>query len=360
MAKLLKDLYNYNYIHTIALEIKKVYVDFDIENFTLEVFNNDFELKELKQRMRHISTCIGIFLPFSYKKSIIILKKVFPKISTQYSLENMIFQDFVELHGVDDFETSMSALEVFTQGSSSEFAIRVFILKYPKKAMLKMKEWAFSDSLDIRRLASEGCRSRLPWAIALNKFKINPSEVIEILELLKNDESAYVRKSVANSLNDISKDNPDTVKKLVKQWLHVEPKQRGLLKHACRTLLKAGDTETLELFGFSKPNALHVENFECLSEVKIGEYLEFSFLLKSDKILGKLRLEYKLSFLRANATYGEKVFKISEFSSTCRDKHINKKHSFKTISTRKYYKGIQKISIIINGKIFASKEFILA
>jgi 3-methyladenine DNA glycosylase AlkC len=56
----------------------------------------------------------------------------------------MIFQDFVEVFGLDDFDESMKALEVFTQDSSSEFAIRQFILKYEDKTMNQMKIWAKS------------------------------------------------------------------------------------------------------------------------------------------------------------------------------------------------------------------------
>jgi len=359
MAKLLKDLYNKDYLHLVINEIKKVYKEFDEKAFLSAIFDEYWEQKELKQRMRHISSSIGVFLPFGYEKNIEILQKVFKKIPTKYSMENFIFQDFVEVYGVDEFEVSMKALEIFTECSSSEFAIRQFILKYPQQTMAQMQKWTNSNSLHVRRLASEGCRSRLPWAIALNEFKKNPTPVIEILESLKDDESPYVRKSVANSLNDISKDNPELVKKLAKQWLHVEPKRKALIKHGCRTLLKAGDSEVLELFGFTKPDTLHVEQFKHTQEVQKEGALEFSFFLKSDEALGKLRVEYKLYFLRANKTYGEKVFKISEFSSTCREKKISKKHSFKTISTRKYYDGIQKISLIINGVEFLTKEFIL-
>ena len=357
MAKLLKDLYNKEYLSVVIYEIQKVYKEFDEKAFINTIFDKDWTKKELKQRTRCISTTIGLFLPFEYKKNIEILKEVFKNIPTRYSMENIIFQDFVEVYGLNEFDISMKALEIFTEGSSSEFAIREFILKYPSQTMLQMKKWTSSNSLHVRRLASEGCRSRLPWATALSKFKNNPTQVIEILELLKDDESEYVRKSVANSLNDISKDNPDIVKKLVKKWLHAEPKRKALVKHGCRTLLKDGDTEVLELFGFTKPTSIHVENFEYLNEIKKGSTLEFSFLLKSDKALGKLRIEYKIYFLRANKTYGQKVFKISEFSSTCREKKINKKHSFKAISTRKYYCGAQKIAIIINGVEFLKKEF---
>ena len=358
MAKLLKDLYNKDYLRVVINEIKKVYKEFDEKAFLNVVFDKSWEEKELKQRMRHISTSIGIYLPFGYEKSIEILQKVFKKVPRKYNMENFIFQDFVEVYGLDEFEVSMKALEIFTEGSSSEFAIRQFILKYPQQTMAQMLKWTKSNSLHVRRLASEGSRSRLPWAIALNEFKKDPKEVLKILESLKDDESPYVRKSVANSLNDISKDNPDVIKKLVKEWLHVEPKRKALLKHGCRTLLKAGDSEVLELFGFTKPDSLHVEQFKYTQEVQKEGVLEFSFFLKSDDSLGKLRVEYKLYFLRANKTYGEKVFKISEFSSTCREKKINKKHSFKTISTRKYYDGIQKISLIINGVEFLTKEFL--
>ena len=116
----------------------------------------------------------------------------------------MIFQDFVEVYGLDDFENSMRALEVFTINSSSEFAIRQFIVKYPQNTMKQMKIWALSENEHIRRLATEGCRSRLPWAIALREFKENPKKVIEVLEILKDDVSEYVRKSVSNNINDIS------------------------------------------------------------------------------------------------------------------------------------------------------------
>ena len=359
MAKLLKDLYNKEYLSVVICEIQKVYIEFDDKAFLNTIFDETWELQELKQRMRHISTCMGLFLPFGYEKNIEILKEVFKNMPTKYSMENFIFQDFVEVYGLNEFDISMKALEIFTEGSSSEFAIRQFILKYPKQTMIQIQKWTKSNSLHVRRLASEGSRPSLPWAIALNEFKNNPKEVIEILESLKDDESVYVRKSVSNSLNDISKDNPQLLKKLAKEWLHVEPKRKALLKHGCRTLLKAGDTEVLELFGFKKTNALHVEQFKCSNEVEKEADLEFSFVLKSKNNLGKLRLEYKLYFLRANKTYGEKVFKISEFNSRCKNKKINKKHSFKTISTRKYYTGIQKISIIINGVDFLEKEFIL-
>ena len=229
-----------------------------------------------------------------------------------YGLENMVFQDFVEVYGRDSFEISMMALEHFTIGSSSEFAIRQFILRYEDRTMKQILLWAESENEHIRQLASEGCRPRLPWAIALPVFKSDPTPVLEILECLKDDSSPYVRKSVANNLNDISKDNPLLVKKLTKEWIGVDTKRDALLKHGCRTLLKASDSEVLSLFSFTKPEHISLKNFTHTQNVKMGEALEFSFELCSSDNLGKLRIEFAIGFLRKNGKHNQKVFKISE------------------------------------------------
>lgn len=139
MAKLLKELYNKNYIDTLSTSISLHYPLFKANDFINMVFDNEWESRELKQRMRHISTSLYSFLPQDYKQSIDILKLAFLEMNSEYMLENMIFQDFVEVFGMDDFQISIKALESFTVGSSSEFAIRQFILKYPKETMARMK-----------------------------------------------------------------------------------------------------------------------------------------------------------------------------------------------------------------------------
>jgi 3-methyladenine DNA glycosylase AlkC len=86
---------------------------------------------------------------------------------------------------------------------------------------------------DVRRLASEGCRPRLPWAMALPQFRKDPSPALPILEKLKNDESDYVRKSVANNLNEISKDHPQLVLDICERWYGQTANTDWLVKHAC-------------------------------------------------------------------------------------------------------------------------------
>ena len=180
MAEQLKNLYSKLFIEKLVNKLFLTYSDFQKEDFINSIFDSSWDNLELKQRMRHITLTLNKYLPFSYDKQLEILKKVKENFG---GLEAMIFQDFVEVFGLDDFLNSMKALEVFTINSSSEFAIRQFILKYENETMNQMKLWSQSSNEHIRRLASEGCRSRLPWAVALPKFKQNPTKPLEIIEL---------------------------------------------------------------------------------------------------------------------------------------------------------------------------------
>lgn len=358
MSNSLKDLYNQDYLSLLALHLYECEVSFSTQDFLNSVFDIRWKERELKQRMRHISHCLHLALNFSYPQVISILEKVFFKMNSANALENMIFQDYVEVYGLNDFNTSMKALESFTQGSSSEFAIRAFIFSYEDKTMDVLKEWTQSKNEHVRRLASEGCRPRLPWAVALENFKTDPRKVIEVLQLLKDDNSPYVQKSVANALNDISKDHRTLVKTLAHVWLKENAQRKWLVKHGCRTLLKQGDKEVLSLFGFEKADHLMLKNFRCLKQVKQGAELMFEFDVESKRdVLGKLRLEYALEFVRLNGRTSRKVFKISEGDFTSKTKSVCKKYSFKPISTRKYYRGEHKLSVIINGEVLHEVVF---
>jgi 3-methyladenine DNA glycosylase AlkC len=348
----LKNIYSSEYISSLAFAISQYYTDFNTYNFTNSIMNSQWDSLELKERMSHIAATLREYLPKKYHNSLEILKKA----STHFNgMEAMYFQEYVALYGLEDWDESMSALEVFTQDSSSEFAIREFILANQDRAMNQLKDWAKSDSVHTRRLSSEGCRPRLPWAKALPAFKKDPTKVLEILELLKFDNEKYVQKSVANNLNDISKDNPELVKSTLTRW-QKESVSTYIIKHALRTLLKSGDKEALSLIGIEPTNAT-VEIFSIEREVKLGDELEFSFVLSSQKLLGTLRVEYELEFVRANNKRSKKVFFISQKEHQSNSIEITKKYSFKKISTRKYYKGEHKLSIIVNGDKLTTASF---
>lgn len=200
MPEQLKNYYSREYVTKIADIFAKTYSKFDKDRFLRQVFDEDWSSKELKERMRHLTICTKDNLPTDYEKALDSLIKASPKtakISKHSGFLNMFFPDFVELYGQGYFDESMKALEEFTKYSSSEFAIRPFIVNDKKKAMAQMLKWSKSNNYHVRRLASEGCRSRLPWAMALPEFKKDPSLILPILDNLKNDESEYVRRSVA-------------------------------------------------------------------------------------------------------------------------------------------------------------------
>lgn len=347
MAEPLKNIYTFDYIFNLSNKIKIEYEPFDMQGFVDAIFCESWDKMALKMRMRHIAVQLSSFLPFSYHQQLAILK---PVSKDFFSFEAMFFQDFVEVFGLDDFENSMEALAVFTIGSSSEFAVRQFIIKYEDKTMNHMKNWAKSDNEHLRRLASEGCRPRLPWAVALPKFKKDPVKVLEIIELLKNDVSIYVRKSVANNLNDISKDHPEIVREFVKNNKGVCKELDWICKHASRTLLKKGDSKTLKLFNLDSKVDIKIKNFIYDKRVEIGGEFCFSFEINSKESIGNLRLEYVVEYLKSNNRHTKKVFMITQGNFEAKSKKFTKKQSFKDMTTRKHYIGEHFISIVVNGE----------
>jgi len=355
MAKPLKDCFSAAFIQTLATNINQAYPPFETERFIAQVFDDRWDSLELKQRMRRISQLLGEYLPTDYSQAIDILKPVSDDFS---GLAHMLFPDFVELYGLSDIETSLNALEYFTPNSSAEFAIRPFIIRFPRKTMARMKKWSKSDNKHLRRLASEGCRPRLPWAMALPEFKRDPTQVLEIILEMIADKSLYVRRSVANNLNDISKDNPDLIVDISRQHIGRSAHVDWVCKHACRGLLKQGDKRVLPLFGFDCPEHVQLVGFKVSSRVKLGESLPFQFTLQTDRNqLGKLRLEFIIDFMKANGETAPKIFKISEGDFQGRKRSVTKSFSFKLISTRRYYFGEHQLSIVVNGEKLATQAF---
>ena len=178
----LKNIYNKELLNTLCMELCCLYEEFNSVGFINHVLDDEWNNKELKERMGHISNSLYKFLPLNYSEAIEILTSASSKFS---GFEYMFFPGFVELYGLGEYEVSISALEHFTKHSSSEFAVRPFIQKYNSKMMAQMNSWAESNNHHVRRLASEGCRPRLPWAMALPEFKKDPNPVLSILEKLK-------------------------------------------------------------------------------------------------------------------------------------------------------------------------------
>lgn len=357
MAEPLKNIYfTEQSLNNFAEEITKVHPGFNKERFLKSIFNKDWESKELMARMHHVTECLHLCLPEDYITALKILLKIAGKAK---SIEGMCLPDFVEKYGLDYWNESLEALIEFTKHSSSEFAIRPYIIKDKEKAMEYMLELSTSENEHVRRFSSEGCRPRLPWAQALPELKKDPSLIVPVLENLKADESEYVRKSVANNLNDISKDNPELVLDLCKKWQGKDKHTDWIIKKACRTLLKAGHPKAMVLFGYADANNYDVSGLSVNKEsIQIGQDIEFSFALTSkNKEKAKTRIEYAVDYVKANGKTSAKVFMLKETEIAPGEHQLSKKHSFKERTTRKHYPGIHSVNIIINGEVKGSVDF---
>lgn len=359
MAEQLKNVFFQKSFYTkLSKEIKKVNPKFDIGKFNKLIFTKEFNDLALKAKMRHTTEALGETLPSDFKRAVDILIKVEDQFRKGF--EHLTFSDFVERFGMGNFEVSMRAFEVFTK-SSSEFAIRPFIIKYPKRTMVQMVKWSKSDKDYIRRLASEGSRPRLPWAMSLPDFKKDPTPIISILNNLKNDPSEMVRRSVANNLNDISKDNPDFALKIAEKWYGENKEIDKLVKHALRGLLKQGDPRALKLFGFGDTKSIKILRFKIHdSKIKIGGSTKFSFELRvSGNEFQKLRLEYIIDYMKKNGKTSSKVFQLKEGKFTSGKYEFKRKLDFQDRTTRKHYPGRHILCLAVNGKKVKSITFAL-
>lgn len=347
MPEPLKNLYTPELVASVAQRVEAEWSGFDCEAFRDAVFDEAWPQRELKQRMAHITVCLHEYLQLPYGEAINVLVGA---ASHFEGFEYMFFPAFAEQYGLDHYQTSVDALGSFTAYASSEFAVRPFIKRYPQPMMEQMSDWANSDNEHQRRLASEGCRPRLPWAMALPEFQRDPGPVLPILEALKNDPSDYVRRSVANNLNDISKDHPQLVYEIAERWLGSSKETDRLVRHACRSLLKQGHSKVMQLFGYAPPEQIELKDFQLDKSVKPGGRVNFSFTLSSSAgVLGQVRVDYAIGFLRQNGRLSDKVFKLSESKLDVSSRLYEKSFSFKPITTRRYYPGKHELAILVNG-----------
>lgn len=347
MAELLKHRYSKAYVAALAAALKHAAPRFDSDGFQRAVHGAGWAKLELKQRMRRITATLHTFVPGSYRQQLAVLSKVAPAFG---GFEAMFFPDFVAEYGLDDFEVSMQALELFTQYSSSEFAVRPFLVRHGDRMLAQMQRWAAHPNEHVRRLASEGSRPRLPWAMALPQFKHDPKPLLPILDALRADPSEYVRRSVANNLNDIAKDHPDLVLEIAQKWLGTSADTDRLVRHASRTLLKRGDQRALKLFGHHDDVAVTVTALKLgAKQIAIGTDLAFSFLVHAAADTSA-RVEYAVEFVKSDGRSSRKVFQIGVKALRATSPlAIARKHRFRDFTTRKHYPGNHRVEIVVNG-----------
>lgn len=365
MTKALKDNFSKEYFQALGKLLKQQVPEVSVSKFVSHCYPPAFERMELKDRMRHTAKVLGSFLnphyPTACHQLIGIIEgfeqSTNPKETIQVA--HLFFPEFITAYGLTDIKTSIQTMERVTQFISCEFAVRPFLISEEMKMLSQMLKWSKHPHAGVRRLASEGSRPRLPWGMKIPALIHNPNLILPILENLREDPNETVRRSVANSLNDISKDHPEVVLEIAHRWRNTSAETDAILKHGLRTLLKKGNPKALKQYNLNA-NLVTCKSFRLLtSKIKTGHRIEFEFSIQNTSNKTQTaRIEYKVYFLRNNGTHSGKVFKISERQLLPGEiLRLSRQHSFRPITTMRYYPGKQAVALVVNGKEYEREGF---
>jgi len=359
-----KNYFNADMVRQLAGPIHEVYTAFKLEAFSKQA-TKGLNALELKDRSRKIAAALKDHLPGDYARAIdILIESLGPPLGEQAENLNDGFfywpyADFVELYGLGHPEESMRANYEITRRFTAEFSIRPFIQEHPDYVMGLLEKWIHDADPHVRRLVSEGTRPRLPWGKQLKGFIDQPETCLPLLEQLKDDPSLYVRRSVANHLNDIGKDHPALVVKICRRWSKEKsPEVDWVIKHALRNHLKQGDPEALRLLGYGPVKVTAELSIEPRA-IQVGEFVYLNLRLQSnDKGTKSLMVDYRVHFVRKGGKTGIKVFKWKTLGLQPGETiALKKKHSFKPVTTRVYYPGMHTIDVQVNGVVVAEADF---
>ena len=361
-----KEHFSYAKARSIAAEIRRVHSGFDTKTFTRGL-EKKLPPLELKQRMQAVADHIEAALPLDAPELFAVLVKALAG-DGEHGLKGVAVWPLTEIvarRGLGHFAESMDALEQMTQRFTAEFAIRPFIRHHRQKTLQQLHRWCVHSNEHVRRLVSEGSRPFLPWGGNLPELLDSPYQTLELLEKLHRDPSDYVRLSVANHLNDFSKENAKLVIDTLTRWRKATPKDPHLEKlsrHACRTLLKIGHPAALKLHGYGSADSLEIESFKLhTASVRVGEKIAYELVIcnQSPRSL-RVMFDYAVHHRKANGTLTPKVFKgrVKELAAGERWE-IHGTHSFRQVTTRVYHAGKHQFEPRLNGKIFPAKELVL-
>jgi len=364
MAEPLKNIINQTLLEHATEAMQVAWPAFPHKVFYQNVFDKAWEDRALKARLSHVAVVLHQVLPSEYPEALSVIKN-----AVQYLIrkegEKLTFQygfwaDFVAQFGLSNPEESLDALETITQWTTAEYAIRPFLLHHHTLAYPRMLHWSSHPSLMVRRLSSEGFRPRLPWGMGLPALKKDPSPILPVLENLKNDSAETVRRSVANCLNDISKDHPALALHIARQWLGQDADTDWVVRHACRGLLKHGHPEALALFGFNAAqNHIVLRALQVGKQVHIGEDMPFEIAVYNQGTEAEtLRLEYRIHYRKASGKTSGKTFHLREvLLSSGETLTVNRRQSFRDLTTRKHYPGAHALEVLLNGVVAGRADF---
>lgn len=312
----------------------------------------------IMERVRHIADALHAGLPSDYAKALKIVRAIAPRLT--HSFQAIAATEFVARQGLGDYERSMEALADLTRFGSAEFAIRPFLAADPGRTLAQMLRWMEDENEHVRRLASEGGRPRLPWASRVPALKGDPTLAAPILDALRSDPSPYVRKSVANHLNDIGKDRPDWLVDHLQGWEPQAPETAWIIRHALRSLIKKGDPGALALIGVGHRAEVGVDRFAVEPPVvQLGEAIAITVALSSRTAFDqRLVVDYRLHYARGAGKTAGKVFKLKTFDlAGSTSVTLRARQTIRDFSTRRHHPGRHEVELLVNGQVMATAAF---
>ncbi|WP_159980455.1 MULTISPECIES: DNA alkylation repair protein [unclassified Novosphingobium] len=314
----------------------------------------------IMERVRHIADALAPALPDDYPAALDIILAMAPGLTQGF--QAVAVTEFVARRGREHFDLSMAALAQLTRFGTAEFAIRPFLADDSARTLAVMREWTGSTDEHLRRLASEGSRPRLPWGARVPAIKADPTLAAHILEALRADGSVYVRKSVANHLNDIAKDRPEWLLDRLATWPQDDAGTKWIVRHALRTLIKKGDPGALALIGVAHGADVDVRLFAATpARVALGGEIAIGAQVVSTSAQAqKLVVDYRIHYARAGGKTAAKVFKLKTFELAAGEAvSLGIRQTIRDFTTRRHHPGVHALDLLVNGQTMARSEFLL-
>ncbi len=353
----MKEIFNAVRIRHIAGETAAVFAGFDSGTF-IDLCLDGIDGLSLMARLGRVAEAFHATLPRDYHAALDILGHLAPRLDSAFV--SMVLPDYVARYGQDDFDASMAALKYFTVFGSSEFAVRHFLRREPARSLAIMESWARDDNDHVRRLASEGSRPRLPWSFKLDAVIADPSLTWPIVDALKSDPSRYVRKSVANHLNDVAKDHPDWVLARIEGWPLDDPATGWIARHALRTLVKRGNQRALAILGAERAPQVEVGSFTVTPRsIELGESVTLTIELRSTAPTDqRLVVDYAVHYIKSSGAASPKVFKLRTIDlAPAEQRTLTHRQVIRDFTTRKHFPGRHRIDLLLNGRLVAAADF---
>lgn len=364
--KAYKEWFDVDAAQALGAQIESVMPSFERRTF-IDLVLPGLDQLEFSDRVQRFSDSLRACLPQDYEEAVSVLVSSLPApLSDCRSVSEGWLQwpvgRFIADHGLAHFEVSMDAMVALTQRLSSEFAVRPFIVRYPERTLDALTTLTAHGSPHVRRWCSEGSRPRLPWGVRIRSLMEDPSPTFGILHALVDDPEPYVRRSVANHVNDVAKDHPKAAVSLCEGWLQgATPHRRWVTRHGLRSLLKAGDTSALRLMGYGEPRAVEASLRLREAWVRVGDGVGLTAVVRNACERSQdLMVDYVVEYVRLGDRRSAHVFKWTTLTVAPRESvTLTKRHPMKRTTVRTLYAGEHRITLQINGVPMAEARFSL-